>query len=213
MTLKKIVKKLKEEGHKIKFRVRKDGSIIIKKINGKAFEGASGNAVARAMIGASLSAKQLEQRQYNIKKFIKGKRKPKSKITKDVKKLIVKAQREWRKSKTKVNGRITTAKARFIIENEGKEALKGYLSRSVKYAEGYAYSENVNWLIAYIERFKIQVPTLSKDIDELINTIESVKEFFKEDWIYPIYQKFYKVHGEDKEALKNAISATYFIIS
>lgn len=65
MTLKKVVEELRGKGVDVKFYVRKDGSIRIYEVAGKAFDvkQSRGNEFARAMLGQTLSPKKTAQLQ------------------------------------------------------------------------------------------------------------------------------------------------------
>lgn len=62
MTLREIVEQLRQGGSTVNYRARKDGSIVIKSINGRKYKGKAGNFVARALTGQTPTAKQTAQR-------------------------------------------------------------------------------------------------------------------------------------------------------
>ena len=65
MTMMEVVRQLQAQGHEVDFYVRKDGGILIRKIDGERFpSGASGNARARQLVGASLSEAREKQLKY-----------------------------------------------------------------------------------------------------------------------------------------------------
>ena len=65
MTLKKVVEELRDKGVDVKFYVRKDGSIRIYEVAGKAFDvkQSRGNEFARAMLGQTISPRKTAQLQ------------------------------------------------------------------------------------------------------------------------------------------------------
>lgn len=79
MNLREIVKLLRENDVSITYRKRKDGSIVIKTINGTKYSGKEGNEMARAMTGQQLSAAQYSQKIAAIKQSNIYKNKPKRK--------------------------------------------------------------------------------------------------------------------------------------
>ena len=79
MTNRDIVKKLRAEGHTVTYRVRKDGSIRIKSINGVKFKDSEGNNAARLMADSQLSDKRIHHLIENQEKAKRGTRLAKKK--------------------------------------------------------------------------------------------------------------------------------------
>lgn len=157
MTLLDVVKQYVSEGHKVNYRVRSDGGIIITSVDGMKFtRTGEGNRYLRQVTGANLSATRMQQTSYNVQKFIKlkeGQHKASSKgDTMDLKKLTKKAQREWRKNKTVGEGKVTIRKVRWYQEHKGEEYTKDYLNRRMRYSQGWAYEENVYYWASVIEQ-------------------------------------------------------------
>ena len=73
MTLRELVKELRSQGHQVEYYNRKDGSILIRSIDGIDYKGASGNAVARAMGEALNLNAELSQARKTQLKIIKPK--------------------------------------------------------------------------------------------------------------------------------------------
>lgn len=196
MLLKDIVKQLELEGFEIEFKTRNDGGLLITKINGVSFKGASGNTRARQIAGVKLSEAQISQRSYNIDKYIKGYKHPKDKFDEDLKARVKKVQYIWRKNK--VNGKITMRKAREHFKTSGRKGLLDYLSKMERYGIGLAYKENVRWLSDYARnvamglRANNQTNVANKYI-ELADYILRNMETFREAWIQPIYSYLYEV--------------------
>jgi len=150
MTLLQVVKQYVAEGHKVGYRVRSDGGIIITSVDGMKFtKVGEGNRYLRTVTGANLSAARMEQTKYNVAKFIKldkskGQKKASSKgDTVDLKKLTKKVQREWRKNATVGEGKVTIRKVRWYAKEHGEAYARDYLERRMKYSQGWAYEENV----------------------------------------------------------------------
>lgn len=196
MLLKDIVKQLELEGFEIEFRTRNDGGLLITKINGVSFKGASGNTRARQIAGVKLSEAQISQRAYNVRTFIKGYKHPKDKFDEDLKAKVKKVQYIWRKNK--VNGKITMRKAREHFKTSGRKGLLDYLSKMERYGIGLAYEENVRWLSDYARnvamglRANNQIDAANK-YDVLADYMLSITYIFREAWIQPIYSYLYEV--------------------
>lgn len=199
MKLIDIVEELVSEGHKIKFRHRSDGGIIITSIDGKKFTSLTeGNQTARSMvIGGELSFARAEQVKYNFQKYIKlkeGEHKAKGKIDEILNRKLKQVQAMWRKKGVVGQGRISKKKLRYYIKTEGKEKALEYLQGRERYAQGYANESNVDYLIARIRRLEVN-PNNQKyfrQIEALIEDIISIKSSFREEWIEPINQIVYK---------------------
>ena len=191
MKLIDIVKQLISAGYDIEYYVRKDGGILIKEINGKKYTGAKGNTIARSMVGAPLSEAKQTQLAWNVRKLIKGVKKPKNKIADDLEEQLKKTQKAWRKNKVK-SGRITKRKLRQYIKMYGEDEAMRYLQRAEKYAQGFAYVENVEMLAKAVERLGLQYKNYRYDFTYLSESILDIKEYFLEDWISRCYEVIYK---------------------
>lgn len=195
MQVKEIINELKEMGYDVSFRKRTDGGYIITKINNVHYRGSSGNKIARDLIGnqAQLSQASVEARIYNVNKFWKGRKKKKYEpVSDEMKKELKQVQRLFREKK--VNGKITIRKLREHIKEGGKRSALDYLHKMTKYAQGYAYDENVLYLSNYA---KDVAKGLSGDLKtsllDLANYMESIKDSFKETWIHPTYEDLYAI--------------------
>lgn len=151
MRMIEIVAQLVSKGHKVKYRVRNDGGIIITQIDKKKFTRAgSGNLVAREMTGVRLSEARRVQTQYNVQHYIKLTKSYTHKASslndsEELKKLTRKVQRYWNKRKIVGEGKVTIRKVRWTQQHKGVEVAKLYLENRLQYAKGYAYSENVQF--------------------------------------------------------------------
>ena len=214
MTIKEIIVELQRQGKKVKWRKRTDGGFIITEINGEKFKGAKGNQEARKIVGVELSEARIKQTQYNVKKYITGKKqKP---IDEALKRKLRKVQRKMRKSRAK--GRITTKKVRWHVKEEGEEAASAYLDKMGRYAEGYAYLENVEYLADYCESVGngiVKNDELAAKFYKLAADIRAKASTFKEEWINRIYGALYEVvkGGYRKEIAEDTIAKIYGIIS
>lgn len=211
MTVHELIKELERLGYDVIARKRTDGGYIITKINGQTFTGASGNAYARQVVGVSLSPARMEQTQYNVIKFIKGKKKPKDSIDEDMVKELRKVQRIWRK--TNIKGRITKTKLRGYIREEGREGAKRYLEKQARYGQGYAYEENVEYLAKYIEDVakKIEDKEYQDMAYKCAEKVRNLKNVFREEWISKTYSYWYAIietHYRDQEVIYQAIMHT-----
>lgn len=198
MTLIEIVERLQREGNIVSYRHRSDGGIIITSINGKHYSGAEGNAVARRVVGATLSEARVSQLK-DIKPP-KGKS-PKSRkqeaVDEDIKKYMRKVQRVWKKNVSKAKGKITLRKVRWNIRNLGTERTREKLRQSMNYAQGIAYSKNVIALCDYIDQLILKVnEDDARELQALENEILEKIDSIKEEWISEIYDALYDInHG------------------
>ena len=158
MTLKQIVNALKSQGHAINFRQRKDGSIVITRIDGKSYANKSGNAKARSLLGVTLTSAQRQQLE-DIKTE-KGKfgHKKLSALPKALKRELKNVQRHFKKLGVEA-GMPTTANIRWYLTHpeEAPYSAKERLKEAERYSKGLAYSkaiegmrrqllENINYL-------------------------------------------------------------------
>lgn len=144
MKLKQIAKALEAQGHSVVFSTRKDGSIVIRRIDGVAYQAKSGNAQARAMLGVSLSSAQ-ESQLLKIR-TPKGKRaKPMAQLPIEIRRELRRAQRIFRK-KGVDEGKPTTKNIRYTLREYGEAEVYRRLKQAIRYARGVAYPENVRTL-------------------------------------------------------------------
>lgn len=210
MSVLEIITILREMGYSVEARKRTDGGYIITKINGQKFTGAKGNTYARSIVGAPLSEARREQTQFNVEKYIRNSKKPKDKLSEDMKNELRKVQRKWRKNG--INARITRRKLRWHLKEGGEKEAWDYLQKMSRYGEGLAYEENVIYLAKYVEDISISAPASSKSkILQVANTIKEKIAIFKESWIQPIYSYWYEVIGSgyNEAVIERAINSTY----
>lgn len=193
MTIKEIAEILAENGHNIKIRKRSDGGYIISSIDSEKFRGAAGNIRARKIVGATLSTARSYQlsRIKPPKKVAPMKRKQKP-LPAELLKEMRKVQREWRKTHPDISGTISTKGLRYQYEKYGEEVAKASLNKAYRYSQGYAYIENVNWLVQRLESDRNKLDgSEAADIDDIINQIKMKSLSFKEEWISEIYEEIY----------------------
>lgn len=192
MSLIQIVQKLQSEGHQIRYRVRNDGGIIVTEINGSKYTGAKGNAVARSLVGATLSEAKKVQLE-SIKKLA-GRGRKLSQPSEDIKKYLRKVQRVWRKNVDKSKGRITMKKLRWNIEHLGIERAKEKLHQAYRYALGLAYDENITALVQYIQQASNKLGNPA-ELEALINAIERNRDKIREEDIKGAYEELYELNN------------------
>ena len=195
MTVKDLAELLVEQGHDVKLRKRADGGYIISKIDGVSFKGASGNIQARRITGVQLShARAFQLARIKPPKKIAPMQRAKPKLPEDLVKKLRKVQREWRKTHKDIGGTISIRGLRYQYETYGKETAMASLDKSYRYTQGYAYFENVQWLIERLTRIqnRLYYGDDKQVVQRIIDKIQNRMITFKEDWIHEIYQVIYE---------------------
>ena len=192
MTIKNVIGALQSKGYSITYRKRKDGGVLITKIDGQTFKGAKGNLLARSLLGESLSTKQTEQ----LSKITKERTEIKE-LYKEYKRVATK----WRKSNLpKSAGRMSFKRFRRLVKEEGKESALKYLSEKEKYSTGIAYSKNVDALASYIEELASRVDNYgeadSSDLYELAELVRNNDGMIRDENILPAYEELYRINTE-----------------
>ena len=188
LSLIEIIKILEKQGHEIEYSKRKDGGYIIRGIDGAKFSGKVGNAFARRLVGAKLS--QARQVQLAKIRLPKGKKYEKmEELPDNLKKMLRKVQREWRKKHPTIEGTMTTRGVRYHLRHYGLEETLRSLDKGYRYASGYAYIDNVNWLIERINQDLISRP--SAEMEQVVELIKRKTLDFREEWISACYQVIY----------------------
>lgn len=193
MKVRELIAELKEKGYQVKFRERTDGGVIITEINNMKFNAAEGNKEARRIVGVELSPARTIQLKHNVDKYIKGKKE--KTLDDDMKRKLKKVQKTFRKNK--VGGgkaTISAKKVKYHIKTEGRKATEAYLEKANRYAEGYAYMENVEYLANYIEdmaKGTLIDDNLQNELYALADYIRSKKAVFREEWIEKVYRAMY----------------------
>lgn len=176
MKLISIVKGLQQQGVNIKYRVRKDGGILITQVNTYKFTGAEGNRFVRQLTGQELSEAQRKQREAikPPKKISPAKRKL-APVPEDVKKEIRKLQRLYRKEGTK--GKPTIANYRYNAKTLGEAEARRLLKQSEYYIKGIAYTENIEALIQRLHQLEIGVQNAGGDSSQIKDLIDATREY------------------------------------
>lgn len=144
-TARDLVNELRAKGFKVTYRIRKDGGIRIKSIEGVKFSDSEGNNRARMILDKSLSEKQLAQRRGNQEKAKRGiklaKKYKAKKLTKPQKRAIAKINRKIKKYGGK--GRIGASLGKKIIKEEGLKGLKEKGNELIRKSLGLMNPNNV----------------------------------------------------------------------
>ena len=190
MSILDIIKMLKEEGHSVQYFHRKDGGYVITRIDGQSFRGKSGNVRARQMTGQVLShARTIQLARIRTPKGRFGSKK-KEPLPENVLKEMRKIQRAWRKSHPDISGSISTRGVRYQLEHYGEEKTLLSLDKAYRYTQGYAYIDNVNWLVQKIENDLAKV--YSSAMQDIVDKIKLRAMDFKEEWISQVYEIVYE---------------------
>ena len=193
-TMMDVVRELVSQGHSVSYSVRKDGGILIRYIDGVHYSGAKGNAMARSMVGATLS----EAREKQLT-FITRVRKKKASLPDEIEKAYQRAKRKWRKAfhskegKPHPAGYFDKRRIRWTMEHYGEEEAMRRIAEAEKYATGYAYTKNVQHLADYV--LDAGQKYGSEELIQLAKDILNNAYAIKEEWIYPAYAKLYELNN------------------
>ena len=196
MTMRAIVSKLQAQGHKVSYYVRKDGGILIKSIDGERFTtGASGNIRARQIIGVEIS----EARSHQLKYATTQRGKKRFKLDEDIEREYQRVKKIWkRKIKPKKGmphpaGYFGRGRIEYALKTYGKEEAMRRIGEAERYAQGLAYTKNIQLLIAQIYDYANK--TGSEELMQLAIDIEANAYAIKEEWIVPAYDALYKLNA------------------
>lgn len=195
MTIREIIKTLTSQGHSVSYYIRKDGGVLIKSIDGRKFTGASGNIYARTITGQKLSSKRSEQL---LKITYTGKRAKAYIEDREIKNMLQRVQRKWRKAFPRVDGkapsvgRKTAKGVKWSLEHRGREETIRLLSEAERYASGKAYSKNIEQLAMYIEESSTKYQ--SEELLQLAQDIRDNAWMIREDSMKPAYEELYKLN-------------------
>ena len=186
MTIRQIAKELTAQGYDIRYRVRKDGGVLITKINNQRFTGATGNKLARQILGQDISEPRRAQLERITRERI------------DVENLYKeyrRVKRKWTKGNLPKNaGKLTFKKFKKAIKEKGKAEALRFLGEKEKYASGIAYSKNVEALASYVEQTASLI-----EADEFYDLAEEIRANdgnIRDEWIQPAYDELYRVNTE-----------------
>ena len=206
MTMIEIVRQLQAQGHEIDFYVRKDGGILIKKIDGEKFpSGASGNARARQIVGANISEARLSQLSYATR--ARSVKRPS--LDDEVYKEFQRVKKKWNRTFKAKGGKPHPAgyfgwkRIKYSLDQYGREETLRRIHEAEKYASGIAYSKNVQELAGHIADagYKANSPELIQLSKDLLENAYSIRE----EWIKPAYDELYKLNAgiPPKQVAKN----------
>lgn len=212
--MKKIVENLRSQGHEITYSKRKDGSIRITSIDSIKFEAnkSRGNAMARAMMGETLSERKQAQTGRQLRGIAKRqgrkRRNRKAPLPESIRRELRKAQSAIRKA-TKggsSTGTVSAKTIRKIIAEEGEEAALRKLERATRYFKGYAYPENVDALASYVEKLANDADNKSRGagapLRKAKRAILRKRMEFLETWIKSCHEVLYDLVNELRQQPK-----------
>ena len=201
-----VVRQLQDQGHEVDFYVRKDGGILIKRIDGDKFpSGASGNARARQIVGASISEARLSQLKYATR----ARKVKKPSLDDEIRKEFERVKKKWNKAFKAKGGKPHPAgyfgwkRIKYLMNKYGKEEALRRIKEAEKYASGIAYEENVKQLAYFIQDSALQYS--SPELDKLGKDVLENAFSIKEEWIKPAYDELYKLNAgvPPKEVARN----------
>ena len=210
MTTREVVNELRKRGHKIKYRVRSDGGILITSMDGVKYTGAAGNKIARTLLGDEAALSQARKTQLKIIKPAKGPKPKEDVLQGRIQTRIKQVQKAYNKNKVPLSqGRITKRLIRKIVQEEGMETAYRKLAQAERYAEGFAISKVVEALADYVD----MTASLMEDNEELYKLSEDIRAndgVIRDEWIQPAYKKLYEInHGGE---LKDIITQVRYIL-
>lgn len=194
MTMIEVVSKLQSQGHKVDFYVRKDGGILVRKIDGERFSGATGNKRAREITGTTISEARISQLKYATRS-----RKVKFDIDEEIEKEYRRVKKKWnkafksKKGKQHPAGYFGRARIKYLMQHYKKEEVLQRILEAERYASGIAYSKNVQILATFIKNAGQQYN--SQDLLKLADDIEQEAFSIREEWIQPAYDELYKLNA------------------
>ena len=203
-----VVRELQKQGHDVEYYVRKDGGILVKEIDGQKFPtGASGNAMARQIVGAEISSAIVEQLKYAGRQ--RGKRQVRIDTPDNLQTYFKEVKKKWSRKMKAVGGKPHPAgyfswnKVKKKLRDEGEEAAFSYIAEKEKYASGIAYSENVRFLVVFTRDAAKQYN--SSDLSKLADDIEENANSIKEASIQPAYRELYTLNqgADPKDVARN----------
>ena len=191
-----VVRQLQAEGHEVDYYVRKDGGILVRKIDGERFpSGASENARARQLVGAPISEARVKQLKYATRQRKIKKPSLDDAIEKEYKKVKKKWNKAFKSKKGKPHpaGYFGRGRIQYAIDHYGKEEALRRIREAERYASGIAYSKNVEQLAYFIKSAGATYNSqeLEKLADDLLENAFSIKE----EWIAPAYEELYKLNA------------------
>ena len=191
MTTKALVSELLKRGYNVTYRIRKDGGILITSIDSHKYKGATGNRVARMLIGEKLSERRKQQLTKITRERVKRPRKVIINTPEDLERYRKRVMRKWRKAG--LTGSISKRNLRNIIEDRGVKGAETYLAEMERHTQGKAYYGAIEGLLARIQN-DIEVIGDGEDTNNLqqaYDLIDANKEEFKQEWLFPLFDELY----------------------
>ena len=215
MNMKQVVQKLQTQGHSVSYYVRKDGGILIKSIDGERFPtGASGNARARQLVGATIS----EARSSQLKFATRARKFKHPTLDDEIKREWERVKKKWNKVFKAKEGKPHPAgyfgwnRINRTIKEYGREEALRRIREAEKYSSGLAYSKNVEYLIQLIrdagnKKHSQALLKLADDLQENAYTI-------RDEWIKPAYDRLYDLNeGAPPEDVARDVRAILRLVS
>lgn len=192
MTTRQLKDKLINQGYNVTYRVRKDGGILITSIDGHKYKGATGNRVARMLLGEEISVRRKAQLTKITRERVRKPRKINVETPEDLERFRKRVMRKWRKAG--LTGSISKKNLRQIIEDRGIKGAETYLVEMERHTQGKAYYGQIEALLLRIEEDEKFVQDDPEELDYLkraYNLINANKEDFKVEWIFQIFDELY----------------------
>ena len=191
MTTRQLVSELISRGYSVKYRIRRDGGVLITSIDSQKFKGGKGNAYARSLVGETLSERRTRQLSKITRERVLHPRKIPIETPSDLERYRKRVMRKWRKAG--LTGSISKKNLRKVIEERGFKGAETYLTEMERHTQGKAYYGAIEGLLARIEN-DMEVMDDNTEIDYLqkaYDLIETNKEDFKQEWLFNIFDKLY----------------------
>ena len=196
MTLRQLAKAYRDQGHQVEYYNRKDGSILVRSIDGVEYKGATGNAVLRALGKPLALNADLSQARKTQLKIIKPKGK-RTQLPKALERKMKKVQELYNKNKVPISqGRITKKLIRQILAEEGEEVARKKLTQAQRYAEGYATNATIDAFLTAIQSYRKLFQQGSQEneaLKKLEDDIRLSSGIIKDEYIYPAYKRLYDI--------------------
>lgn len=192
MTTRQLVSELSSKGYSVKYRIRRDGGILITSIDGQKFKGGAGNMFARTILNVQLSQRRSQQLTKITKERVLHPRKIPIETPADLERYRKRVMRKWRKAG--LTGSISKKNLRRIIEDRGFEGAKTYLEEMERHTQGKAYYGQINALLSRIAedigliQDEIEIGYIKRAFD----LIDENRDELKPEWVFKIFDELYK---------------------
>ena len=207
-----VVMKLVEQGHSVRYYMRRDGGILIRSIDGRHFKGAKGNIYARELTGTTISEARSTQLKFatGTRKELRSPALKSIDIPDPIWEEYKRVKRLWDKAfharggKPHRVGYFTKSRIKKALRDYGPEEAMRRISEAEKYATGIAYSKNVKHLADFILGAGHQLQ--SQDLIELAQDTMDNAYSIRDEWIYPAYDALYKLNqGQDPKQVASNV--------